>query len=104
MRPRWRMSPRGQAVSEVIPRRRRGRGPEGSGTAGAYRQGLGIAKGSASSWLKRAEIEDGHRPDLTDADRAELRELKRRNRLLKQENEVRLRAAAHLSPANLPGK
>ena len=31
-------------------------------------------------------------------------ELKRRNRLLEQENEVLRRAAAYLSQANLPGK
>ena len=34
----------------------------------------------------------------------ELRELKRRNRLLEQENEVLRRAAAYLSQAQLPGK
>lgn len=65
---------------------------------------FGISEGSLTNWLKRAEIEDGHRPGLTDADRAELRELKRRNRLLEQENEVLRRAAAYLSQANLPGK
>mgnify|MGYP000698734571 CR=1 FL=1 len=35
---------------------------------------------------------------------AEIRELKKRNRLLEQENEVLRRAAAYLSQANLPGK
>jgi transposase len=35
---------------------------------------------------------------------AELRELRRRNRLLEQENEVLRRAAAYLSQAHLPGK
>lgn len=35
---------------------------------------------------------------------AELREAKRRIRLLEQENEVLPRAAAYLSQANLPGK
>lgn len=35
---------------------------------------------------------------------AELRELKRRNRLQEQENEVLRRAGAYLSRANLPGK
>ena len=34
----------------------------------------------------------------------EVRDLKRRNRLLEQENEVLRRAAAYLSQANLPGK
>lgn len=54
--------------------------------------------------MKQADIEDGHRPGLTDADRAELREAKKRIRLLEQENEVLRRAAAYLSQANLPGK
>ncbi len=41
----------------------------------------------------------GHRREES----AELRELKKRNRLLEQENEVLRRAAAYLSQANLPG-
>lgn len=54
--------------------------------------------------MKAADIEDGRRPGLTDADRTELREAKKRIRLLEQENEVLRRAAAYLSQANLPGK
>jgi transposase len=54
--------------------------------------------------LKKADVENGKRPGQTDADRAEVRELKKRNRLLEQENEVLRRAAAYLSQANLPGK
>lgn len=65
---------------------------------------FGISEGSLANWMKQADIEDGRRPGLTDADRAELRELKERNRLLEQENEVLRRAAAYLSQANLPGK
>jgi transposase len=65
---------------------------------------FGISEGCLSNWLKKAEVADGRRPSLTDADRAELRELKKRNRLLEQENEVLRRAAAYLSQANLPGK
>ena len=42
--------------------------------------------------------------DVTTDVELELRELKRRNRLLEQENEVLRRAAAYLSQANLPGK
>ena len=41
------------------------------------------------------------KPGLTSDQAAELRELKRRNRLLEQENEVLRRAAAYLSQANL---
>lgn len=65
---------------------------------------FGISEGSLANWMKQADIEDGRRPGLTDADRDELRELKKRNRLLEQENEVLRRAAAYLSQANLPGK
>ena len=65
---------------------------------------FGISEGSLTNWLKQADIEDGHRPGLTDADRTELREAKKRIRLLEQENEVLRRAAAYLSQANLPGK
>lgn len=65
---------------------------------------FGISEGSLTNWMKQADIEDGRRPGLTDAERAELRELKKRNRLLEQENEVLRRAAAYLSQANLPGK
>ncbi|MEP6855474.1 MAG: IS3 family transposase [Pedococcus sp.] len=63
---------------------------------------FGISEGTLSNWLKRADVQDGHRPGLTDAERVELRESKKRIRLLEQENEVLRRAAAYLSQANLP--
>ncbi len=65
---------------------------------------FGISEGCLSNWMKKADVEDGHRPGLTDADRVELREAKKKIRLLEQENEVLRRAAAYLSQANLPGK
>ena len=65
---------------------------------------FGISESCLRSWLAKADVEDGRRPGLSAADSAELRELKRRNRLLEQENEVLRRAAAYLSQANLLGK
>ena len=50
------------------------------------------------------ELADGNRPGLTVKEAGQVRELKKRNRLLEQENEVLRRAAAYLSQANLPGK
>jgi transposase len=41
---------------------------------------------------------------VTASESSELRELRKRNKLLEQENEVLRRAAAYLSQANLPGK
>ena len=65
---------------------------------------FGVSESCLRRWLQLADIEDGHRPGVSQADSTELRELKRRNRLLEQENEVLRRAAAYLSQANLPGK
>lgn len=57
---------------------------------------FGISESCLHRWVKRAEIEDGVREGLTLAEEAEIRELKRRNRLLEQENEVLRRAAIYL--------
>ena len=51
-----------------------------------------------------ADVEDGVKPGDDRGEKAELREAKKRIRLLEQENEVLRRAAAYLSQANLPGK
>jgi len=64
---------------------------------------FGISGATLSNWLKRAEVEDGIRPRLKQADAAELRELKKRNRLLEQENEILRRAAAFFA-RELPPK
>jgi transposase len=65
---------------------------------------FGISETCLSNWLKTADVEDGIKPGVTNAENAELREAKKRIRLLEQENEVLRRAAAYLSQANLPGK
>ena len=65
---------------------------------------FGISEGALSNWLKKADVEDGNRPGVTEKQSVEVRELKKRNRLLEQENEVLRRAAAYLSQANLPRK
>lgn len=65
---------------------------------------FGIAESCLRNWMRKADIDDGHRPDAAAAHSTENRELKKRVRLLEQENEVLRRAAAYLSQANLPGK
>ena len=62
---------------------------------------FGISESCLRNWLNAADVEDGIRPGATKADSEELKELKRRNRALEQENEVLRRAAAYLSQANL---
>lgn len=64
---------------------------------------FGISESCLNNWLAKADREDGIR--LGDPSQsASERELKKRIRLLEQENEVLRRAAAYLSQANLPGK
>jgi transposase len=57
---------------------------------------FGISETCLHRWVRRAEIEDGVREGLTLAEQAEIRDLKKRNRLLEQENEVLRRAAIYL--------
>lgn len=63
---------------------------------------FGISESCLQRWLKIADVEDGVRPGVTQADAVELREAKKRIRLLEQENEILRRAAAYLSQASLP--
>lgn len=65
---------------------------------------FGVSESCLTSWLAVADREDGIRPGPTAGELAELREARKRIRLLEQENEVLRRAAAYLSQANLPGK
>jgi transposase len=55
---------------------------------------FGISESCLHRWLKLADIDDGVRPGVTSSESAELRELRKRNKLLEQENEILRRAAA----------
>ena len=65
---------------------------------------FGISDSCLTNWMKAADVEDGVKPGTAAMENADLREARRRIRLLEQENEVLRRAAAYLSQANLPGK
>lgn len=63
---------------------------------------FGISETCVQNWVRKAEIDDGIKPGVTSTEYAELREAKKRIRLLEQENEVLRRAAAYLSQGALP--
>nr|WP_218868389.1 IS3 family transposase [Pseudoclavibacter chungangensis] len=63
---------------------------------------FGVHPMTLQKWLRRADIDEGAKPGQSRSEAVEIRELKKRNRLLEQENEVLRRAAAYLSQANLP--
>ncbi|MFI0879845.1 IS3 family transposase [Streptomyces parvus] len=64
---------------------------------------FGVHPITLSKWLRRADTDEGGaKPATASGESAELREARKRIRLLEQENEVLRRAAAYLSQANLP--
>ena len=64
---------------------------------------FGISESCVQRWVKIAEIDGGRRPGVSTSEAVENRELRRRVKLLEQENEILRRAAAYLSQANLSG-
>jgi transposase len=58
---------------------------------------FGISESCLHRWLKIADTDDGIRPGTTTTESAELRELRKRNKLLEQENEILRRAAAYFA-------
>lgn len=65
---------------------------------------FGVHPMTLRKWMRQADIDDGSKPGAMSGESAELREARRRIKLLEQENEVLGRAAAYLSQSNLPGK
>jgi len=61
---------------------------------------FGMSASCLTNWLEAADVEDGVQPGMTAAENTDLRDARRRIRLLEQENEELRRAAAYLSPAN----
>ena len=80
------------------------RNREGGVTIEAIATDFGVHPMTLHKWLRQADIDESAKPGKSTGDLAELREARRRIKLLEQENEVLRRAAAYLSQANLPGK
>ena len=62
---------------------------------------FGIWLTCVSNWVRNADIEDGKRPGTPAAEAAELREARKRIRILEQENEILRRAAIYLDGGTL---
>jgi transposase len=65
---------------------------------------FGIHPMTLSKWMRQADVDEGTKAGTSTIDSTELREARRRSKLLEQENEVLRRAAAYLSQSNLSGK
>jgi transposase-like protein len=65
---------------------------------------FGVHPMTLFKWLRGADIEAGVKPGVSGSESEQLRQARKRIKLLEQENEVLRRAAAYLSQAHLPGK
>ena len=63
---------------------------------------LGISESCLRNWMARADADaNGGGPRLVSSEKKELAELRKRNRLLEQENEILRRAAAYFARENV---
>ena len=62
---------------------------------------LKISEGCLRNWLNQADVDEGAKPGLTTAERKELVELRRENRVLRMERDLLSRAAAFFAQENV---
>jgi transposase-like protein len=77
---------------------------EGTTPVGKLAKDLGISESCLRNWMAQADADDkggGGGSKLSSAEKKELAELRRRNRLLEQENEILKRAAAYFARENV---
>ena len=65
---------------------------------------FGIHPVTLSTWLKKADIDDGVKPGVTSVEPAELREARKSIRLLDKEAEVLKRALEYVPQESIQGK
>lgn len=62
---------------------------------------IGISESCLRNWMAQADIDEGKREGLSTEERAELRRLRRENRVLKMERDLLSRAAAFFAQENV---
>ena len=67
---------------------------EGGRKAAEVARELGVTPETLRQWLRQQQIDQGERDGLTTAEREELRRLRRENRILREERDILVKAAA----------
>jgi transposase-like protein len=62
---------------------------------------LGISESCLRRWMERDAVDAGRKEGLTSAEKRELVELRRKNRVLEMENEILKRASAYFARENV---
>jgi transposase len=75
---------------------------KGEAPSSQIAKNFGVSESCLHRWLSLADVEDGVRPGVTSSESTELREARKRVRLLEQENEILPRAAALFARESLP--
>jgi transposase len=78
-------------------------GGQSFGVVPRVAQQLGVGVESLRSWLKQAEIDEGHRPGTSSTDAARIVELEREVRDLRRANDI-LKAASIFFATELDGR
>ena len=63
-------------------------------TAASVARDLDLTETAVREWVKQADIDDGTRDGLTSSERAELAQLRKENRVLREERDILKRATA----------
>jgi transposase len=74
---------------------------EGTAPVAKIAKDLGISDSCLRNWMAQADADENGGPRLASAEKKELAELRRKNRLLEQENEILRRAAAYFARENV---
>lgn len=64
-------------------------------------KGLGISEGTLRRWMAIDAVDQGRVEGLTNAEKRELIELRRKTRVLEMENEILKRASAYFARENI---